>query len=262
MRIEAITTCVHYSDFLEQSLPENLQHVDSMVVVTSHDDPRTRGVCQKYGVACVVTDVFTEWGDKFNKGRGIELGKAHCRGEGFFLHIDADTVLPHKFRWMLSMHPLDKSCIYGADRLAIRGYDAWVKHKAGAPPQHIDGFHVNANGLTTGSRLIHGQYGYCPIGYFQLWHSSAQRSYPLAQGSAEHTDVLFALQWPKEKRKLLPEVYVYHLESEDARFGANWDGRATKFFGPSNKLEEWHKQHPYRPHHHHHHHHHKPHHHK
>jgi hypothetical protein len=45
----------------------------------------------------------------------------------------------------------------------------------------------------------------------------------------EHTDVLFAIQWPRPKRQLLPEGFCIHLQSS-AEFGANWQGRKTPPF--------------------------------
>jgi hypothetical protein len=83
-----------------------------------------------------------------------------------------------------------------------------------------------------GSRLVHLEYGWVPIGFTQIWHSSARRTYPIVCGSSEHSDVLFGVQWPREKRILLPEMFVFHLESESVKMGANWDGRKTKPFGP------------------------------
>ena len=91
--------------------------------------------------------------------------------------------------------------------------------------------------FSLGSRLLHQEYGYCPIGYFQLWHSSHGKQYPVVSGSAEHSDVVFALQWTRQKRELLPELFVYHLESERADMGANWKGRKTKPFGPPHHLK-------------------------
>ena len=48
-------------------------------------------------------------------------------------------------------------------------------------------------------------------------------------GIMEHTDVLFAIQWPRGRRHLLPEGFCIHLESS-AEFGANWHGRKTPPF--------------------------------
>lgn len=277
MRIEAVITCVQYSDFLAHSLPENLQHLDHAVVVTSPADKATKDLCNHLGVICIDTDVFTEHGDAFNKGRGITLGLAHLRQDDLIVHLDADIVLPHRFRSTLNAAKPEKDVLYGADRLYVKNFEQWKKVQSKLVPQFQDGCHVIPHGdFQMGSRILHGDYGYCPIGYFQLWHASQRRSYPGSAGSSEHSDVLFALQWPRVKRVLLPQMFVYHLASENAPMGANWNGRKTKAFCPCHSYalpkelayqapeEEKMPQHchpkpppcPYRPHYHHHRHHH------
>lgn len=233
MRIECVIVCKDYSDFLSYTLPINLQFIDRLVVVTHPDDHKTGQLCDRYGVDCVRTTVFHEDGDKFNKGRAINLGLSHLRHDGWLLHLDADIVLPHRFRSMLSHAKLDKQGIYGADRLNTSTYDNWIKNKDRTIPQHQWRYLVMPNqAFPMGARLLHQEYGWCPIGYFQLWHSCIRRRYPITTGSAEHGDVLFAVQWPRSQRHLLPEFFVYHLESEPAAQGANWQGRKTKQFGP------------------------------
>lgn len=233
MKIEAVIVCKDYGDFLEETLPRNLQGLDSAVVVTHPDDKRTQRLCNKLGVGCVATEVMHHGGDAFNKGRAINLGLAHLRHDGWLLHMDADILLPDRFRNSLSQSSLNHKNIYGADRLNVKNYEAWKRHKSDRRPQWRHGCLVTPQeAFPIGCRLVHGHYGYCPIGYFQLWHSSAKKKYPIAQGSAEHTDVLFAVQWNRENRVLIPEFFVYHLESEKADMGVNWKGRKTKPFKP------------------------------
>jgi Glycosyl transferase family 2 len=238
MIIEAIVVCVNYSDFLEHTLPANMQQVDHLLVVTHPDDKRTQQLCTKFGIDFVDTEVFHENGDKFNKARAIRLGMSHLRNNGWLLHMDADILLPHGFRSRLVQAKLNEKNIYGADRLNTRSFEHWEKHKEKTIPQHQWRYLVKPpSEFPLGSRLLHNEYGYCPIGYFQLWHSSAHRQYPINSGSAEHSDVLFAVQWPRERRILLPEFFVYHLESDgNARMGANWKGRTTPVFGNPMKL--------------------------
>jgi hypothetical protein len=233
MKIEAVVTCVNYSDFLSHALPENLQHLDRMVVVTHPDDKQTQSLCTKYGVDCIETEVMHDDGDKFNKGRAINLGLSHLRHEDWIIHMDADVLLPHRFRSMLQHAKLNQKNIYGADRLNCISYDHWMSHKHKTIPQHQWRCLVTPPlEFPIGSRLLHQEYGYCPIGYFQLWHSSTKRKYPIISGSAEHSDVLFSVQWSRQNRVLLPEFFVYHLESDKAApMGANWAGRTTKPFG-------------------------------
>ena len=231
MKIEAVTVCVGYADFLEHALHTNLNFIDRLVVVTTPEDHDTGKLCDKYGVDCVRTHAFFEDGDTFNKGRAINLGLQHLRHDGWLLHLDADVILPHNFRKMLQMAKLDPSNIYGADRLCSDSYEHWMKNRDSTVPQHQWRFLVNPPAsFRLGSRLLHNEYGWCPIGYFQLWSSSVRRQYPVVCGSAEHSDVVFAVQWARENRILLPELFVFHLASEDSPMGANWSGRRTKPF--------------------------------
>jgi glycosyltransferase involved in cell wall biosynthesis len=251
MRIEAVIICKNYSDFLKHSLPRNLNHLDHVVVVTSPDDKATKDLCNHYGVVCVDTDIFTEWGDKFNKGRAINVGINYLRRDDWILHLDADIVLPDHFRKVMNMAHLDPTCIYGADRLNVRDYENWDTEKDKCL-QYSDGCHVQPHQkFGMGSRLLHGDYGYCPIGFFQLHHGSQNRKYSGSGGSGEHTDVMFALQWPRIKRILLPQFFVYHLEVGGEPMGLNWEGRKSRPFGP--KHHEHHHEHHHHGHHHHHH---------
>jgi len=233
MKIEAVVVCVNYSDFLAVTLPKNIELVDRLVVVSHYDDKATHRLCDKFSVDCIKTDVMYDDGDKFNKGRAINLGLSNLRHDDWILHLDADIMLPHRFRHAIKMGKLDKSYLYGADRLDTISYENWEKNKWRTIPQHQWRFMVTPQSeFPVGARLLHLEYGYCPIGYFQMFHSSVRRNYPIVCGSAEHSDVLFAVQWSRDHRILAPEFFVYHLESERTPMGVNWDGRKTKPFGP------------------------------
>jgi len=67
--------------------------------------------------------------------------------------------------------------------------------------------------------------GYVPIGFFQLWHSSQQKSYPYSLGTAAHDDVMFGAQWASQHRHLLPNIVCHHLCSQSPKWGENWDGK-------------------------------------
>jgi hypothetical protein len=231
-KLEAITVCVNYADFLAETLPINMQFFDRFVVVTTPEDKATQALCQKYSVPCVVTDCPTEQGQAFNKGKAINLGLGHLNADAWMLHLDADIVLPHNFRTLLQHARLEKDCIYGADRLNIYGWQAWQDYKKTGHISHAYRYLVMPPPFELGARLLHQEFGYTPIGYFQLWNGS--RHYPTHQGNAEHTDVLFALQWPRTKRVLLPEVFCVHLDSnnEPTKMGQNWNGRQSPPFGP------------------------------
>jgi hypothetical protein len=281
MKIECITICVGYCDFLREVLPHNLAHFDDYLVVTRFDDEPTRSLCRELGVECRPTDLFDKGGDRFAKGRAIDWGLGFLRRDGWVCHLDADIYLPPMTRHLIEASEPDEQCIYGCDRVNCVGFDAWRKYLSGgatdsqaarshvaegrgrvapgvgcaaplpldpttspraapAPSprpghlfQHRNHCLLSPPPFPLGSRLVlREQGGYVPIGFFQLWHGRHGRRYPLRQGNAEHTDVLHALQWPRDKRRLLEEVFAVHLESEPSRMGANWSGRKTAPFGP------------------------------
>lgn len=232
--LQAVVVCVRYSDFLAHTLPANLPHFDRLVVVTDHDDAKTADLCRSLSVPCVKTDEFYVGGDRFNKGRAINLGLAHLMPGSWIVQLDADIALPPAFRKMLRHHPLQKDCLYGADRINVFGKAAWDGLKQHIHKQYNYHYMVtpyNDEGTKFGSRFVHDEWGFCPIGYFQLWHHATGFRYPINQGSAEHTDVTFAMQFPRLKRHLIPELFVYHLDSDGAKMGQNWGGRKTAEFG-------------------------------
>src|SRR5207244_10492182 len=48
LRLEAVTVCVGFDDILDVTLALNHPHLDTMIVVTSHDDKRTHHVAHKH----------------------------------------------------------------------------------------------------------------------------------------------------------------------------------------------------------------------
>lgn len=193
MRIEAVIVCVDYAGELEQSLLANKDQLDDIVVVTKPTDKATLRLCNEHSVRTVTTNVFHDYGDQFNKGRAVNLGLAHLRHDDWLLHLDADIVLPDCFRTMLDHARLEKDCVYGADRFDCVDKD-WVKFNQSRGRGFRHHYLVMLPKLPMGARVIHAELGWCPIGFFQLWHASNKKRYPINQGSAEHTDLLFSAQ--------------------------------------------------------------------
>lgn len=221
LRLEIVTTCVGFDDLLDVTLTENMTHVDTMIVVTSHDDAATHSVSRKHGAICVQTDLFKKSARNFNKGAAINVGFDRFQYHGWRMHVDADIMLPDSFRRILFNHShLNRSAIYGADRVDVVGRAAYTALKQ---PQHHHSVFVDPGGKMS-PRYLDPLRGYCPIGFFQLWHASTQKSYPYSLGSAAHDDVMFSAQWPESQRQLLPGVICYHLCGKEPSLGDNWDG--------------------------------------
>lgn len=250
--LEAVTVCVGYADFLEAVVPFNAGLFERWIIVTEPADKETREVCRRFNLECVLSDDGKRHGSgtstnpPFNKGRLIERGLQHTSAEGWRLHIDADIALPYRFRQMLEISDLQEDMFYGIDRVMVCGYENWQKL---IQSNYLQGgqydYHYRMRfpkGCEIGTRWVHPQMGYVPIGFFQLWHSSQDewkgirvKPYPVHHGNACRTDVRQGLRWDRHKRAIIPEVIGVHLESEVSALGANWCGRTTKPFGPQKK---------------------------
>ena len=124
----------------------------------------------------------------------------------------------------------------------MKSWQAWQDLLDSGYLGHQHDYHCRVifpRGVEVGARWASPNQGWCPIGYFQLWHADADefisfqhRAYPERHGEASRTDTQHPLQWDRRLRELLGEVIVVHLESEESPMGANWHGRKTKRFGP------------------------------
>lgn len=233
LRLEIVTSCVGFDDILDVALFYNHAHADNYIVVTSHADRKTQAVCRKHSVRCVVTDLFAKNGRKFNKGAGINAGLNYFQYHGWRLHLDSDILLPDNFRRVLFNHThLEKSCIYGCDRIDVVGERE--VDKVFRRPQHAHRCLIDCNhNRPPGARFVSPLHGYLPLGYFQLWHARRHQMYPYSLGSAAHDDTMFSMLWPESCRRLLPNMYVYHLiaDKESNRWGCNWEGRTSNRLG-------------------------------
>jgi hypothetical protein len=231
-KLEAVVVCAFYSDFLRETLPHNKNLFDHIVVVTSPEDNETQRICEWNNVECVVTDALeTRW-KRFCKGAGVNEGLAKLANDGWMLHLDADIWLPPLTRVMLQQADLDRSMLYGVDRFNVQSFEAWRKFVEAPQLQQEDRGWVHMGAFPLGTRVTEA-HGYVPIGFFQLWNPLGSKvfTYPQGHTTAGREDWMFARQWPRAKRHLIPEIVAYHLESEKAAMGANWNGRATKTFG-------------------------------
>ena len=239
MKLEAVTVCVNYSDFLAWFLLWNARQFDRLVVVTDTRDRKTADLCEHHHVECIKTDVFYENGQAFNKGAGINVGLAALSLDAWVAHIDADIILPPRARGLLEAADLDPSMIYGIDRLLCQCFEDWIDYATLPEVQHSLNAFVQCTAFPIGTRVASmgpGGDGYVPIGFFQLWHAgiTGRRAYP-CHGDAGRGDFQFGRAWPRARRALIPEIVGIHLESEPSEMATNWRGRRSKPFGPAHE---------------------------
>lgn len=249
--LEAVTVCVGYHDFLQETAKWNAGLFDRWIIVTEPSDEQTRWVCNKFNLEVLLTDDGNRHTREasginkgtFNKGRMVERGMQLTSDEGWRLQIDCDIALPHRFRHLLEVADLHKDWIYGCDRAMVKNWEDYQRLcRTGYLQSGGWDYHCRTafpSGFDVGTRWSHPQMGYVPIGFFQLFHSSQDewkgirvKPYPANHSTACRTDVQFALRWDRHRRGLIPELMAVHLESEATKKGANWNGRTTKHFGP------------------------------
>jgi hypothetical protein len=261
LKLEAVTVCIGYADFLAQTAKYNVGLFDEWFVITTESDEQTREVCRRHSIKTLLSDdagpetpaasgdgktpaasggvkrLAAGLGPRvFNKGRLIERGLQFTAAQGWRLHLDADIICPPNLHQLLAAADLDERKIYGADRIMIHSSAEFAKLLKTGWLTHT--YHVEVrppSGFQIGTRWAHHEVGYVPIGFFQLWNSTADlwrgtriKPYPTQHNTACRTDVQHALQWDRSRRELIPELYVVHLESEPAPLGANWSGRTTR----------------------------------
>ena len=218
-------------------MPHNRTVFDELVVVTSPDDKATQAVCDHYFVRCLVTDAMFRGGQVFNKGAAIEEGLRALDAPDYVCVYDSDIAFPPRAGELLRDAHLDEQCLYGVDRLMVPSFEAWASFLTRPVRQHYQGSAWPVP-FPVGYRVTHAGRGYLPIGFFQLFnvHSAYLGTpwYPTEFDTAAESDLRFALKYPRGNRHVLPDFFVYHLESEadPAAVGTNWSGRKTKAFGP------------------------------
>lgn len=99
--MRAITVCIEYDDLLAITLPRNVRHFKSVLVVTSFADRATVALVDRTpGAEVYRTDAFYRDGAAFNKGVAIESGLrvfnpiGHTGARSWLCVLDADCLLP------------------------------------------------------------------------------------------------------------------------------------------------------------------------
>lgn len=156
MKVEAILTCVgadslrmfKFTSFYSLSL------FDNFIVSTTPDDLDTQQFCKERKIDCVVTDLFTKNGAKFNKGGGINESIKRLKYNDYICHLDGDIVIkPSNFRYILERECQDKELFYGCRRIMV---DNWKQFNQ-----------ILTEELDDSKLLTYPGVGF---GYFQLWH--------------------------------------------------------------------------------------------
>lgn|SRR5277367_2369315 len=222
MKIEAVTVCMNYGDFLAHTMPLNKPHFDNWIVVTTPQDLHTKDVCRYYDVPFIETYAADLHKGEFHKGLCVTEGIKELTKSDWLVLIDADTILQPNFRKMINIlnigESMDKSCLYTIDRVRFNSFDEWMD------------FYTHPS-FDLGTRPRDGRFClpmFIPTGFFQMWHISTgivEYVHEWCEQGGE--DIRFSYLWPRNKRIFIPETTCYHIASEEK---CNWLGRISKPF--------------------------------
>jgi len=244
--ISAVTVCVGCSDFLEEVARHNRHLFRQWMVVTNPRDGDTLETCRRNSLDCLRTEDVGLYGQPFNKGRALARGISQLSWQDWLLGVDCDIVLPRNTLNVLDSAELEPGKLYGVDRVCLYSWEQWKILEASDYLHRQHDYHINVHppNMPYGfpplaSRIMRDGFGYTPHGYFQLFHGSdglhegwRYKTNALVPETCGHTDQKFAERWDRRNRVLIPEIIAVHLESERVRFGTNWTGRRTRWFGP------------------------------
>ena len=121
MKLQAITICINYADYLECVIG-NRRHFDRWIVMTVPMDAATHALCERHGIECHDSALLQPDGKDFhavyNKGavinEGIErLLETEKDDAAWCVILDADVLLPRHFSERVRAMPLEAGVLYG-----------------------------------------------------------------------------------------------------------------------------------------------------
>ncbi len=211
MKLQAVTICINYADYLE-CIVANRRHFDRWVVVTVARDEATQALCAQHGIEVVVSRTLRADGKDFNaahnKSRALNEGLDALDQEGWAVILDSDVLLPRHFRARVEALPLEEGCLYGvAGRKICEDREMFEMLRECEPWDRFCDRHSQT------------------IGYFNLFHLEGpvnryvERTTP---AGGAHDDWMFTTSFPEQCRRQLP-MRVIHTGPP----GANWSGRVA-----------------------------------
>jgi hypothetical protein len=217
--IHAITVCVYYSHLLKLCT-SNKRFFKRWVIVTIEDDIETINLCKEHNLEYIFSE--TLYTRTFAKGCAINeafdyLGK----DEEWYLHIDADIILPENFSDIVQIDPLlNRPILNGYKKKEHGSFEYFSKNgNKQFTPEFIDCKYQAHNLYTMGRVNInqnesidnfdpqqywnsHNQIEdqFKGWGYFQLFHlptfnrihSNLHQIYPTLSNDAGADDLIFA----------------------------------------------------------------------
>ncbi len=212
MTLHAYIVSVDYADLLSISLEYNRHHFESVVVITTKEDTKSRTVAVKHDCTVFKTEEFYARGACFNKYAAVQK----CISETItdfnsetLCVMDADVLFPKQIDWHFLKDPANKDCLFTPERHMCRDVPDYIPQEP-----YWRSYEKNKEKEWAG--------------YTQIFNVNDKHLkdrdpwYPTDWTHAGGADSVFQSYWPVYQKKR-PSFSVLHLGKENV----NWCGRVT-----------------------------------
>lgn len=215
LSLVAICISYNYYDTLKFTLPTNHLHFDRIFLVTQEDDVKTIELCSMYDNVIIIFYDFKNNNKEFDKFGAIRLVQQRMFVEfpdSWYLHLDADIVLPNNFIEILQKENLHPDCIYGAKRVIFLKTSQLMEKKTYIKPYYCkfnDVFYTIHNEPTI-------------IGFFQLYKKKKLQKDNYNNAASGDNNFMI------ENFNIfcsLDNLFVIHLGNTEK----NWNGKCDYF---------------------------------
>lgn len=223
-KIDCVTVCVHFDDYLALTLDRLVSTFDRVAVVTIEADAATRRLAETRGAQVVLSDRHHYMQEAFNLPALINDGVAALSPTAWICKIDTDVYLPVDARTQLDRALDDPELLWGSQRYFCETAEIFRRFEK-----------------TSDYSLLEPPYeGHDPdvLGFFQLAHMRSEHlnlagrgtfyAEDRYEGPSRTNDRILSGAYPEDHRRRTP-FDVVHLGLD--AIGTNWKGRkAPRFF--------------------------------
>lgn len=223
-KIDCVTVCVEFDDYLALTLGRMVSTFDRVAVVTVEEDTATRRLAERHGAQVVLSDRRQHLQEAFNLPALINDGVAALSPPEWICKIDTDIYLPEHARRELDAALDDPELLWGTRRYfcetaqIFRSFEETSNYALLEPPYEDNDPDV--------------------LGFFQLAHARSQHldmagrgtfyAEDRYEGPSRTNDRILSGAYPEAQRRRTP-FDVVHLGLD--AIGTNWKGRkAPRFF--------------------------------
>lgn len=223
-KIDCVTVCVRFDDYLALTLDRLLATFDRVAVVTVDEDEATRRLVDERGAELVLSERVQHMGERFNLPALINDGVAALSPSEWICKIDPDIYLPADARAKLDEVLGDPELLWGSRRYFCETVDVFRRF------EETGDYGLLEPPYEDGDPDV--------LGFMQIAHARARHLELEGRGTfyvedryegpSRTNDRLLSGAYPLENRRRTP-FDVVHLGLD--AIGTNWKGRkAPRFF--------------------------------